>query len=47
LSSSDETEEAIAQVWNGLTFDEVKSVFWDWIQRLAWVAENNGEDTSE
>jgi hypothetical protein len=47
FSSSDEIEDAIAQVWNDLTFDDVQSVFRDWIRRLAWVAENNGEYMSE
>jgi hypothetical protein len=40
FSSSDEIEDAIAQVWNVVTFDDVQSVFWDWIWRLVWVAEN-------
>jgi hypothetical protein len=34
FSSSDEIENAIAQVWNGLTFDDVQSMFQDWIRRL-------------
>jgi hypothetical protein len=47
LSSTDEIEDAIAQVWNDLTFDDVQSVFRDWMQRLAWVAESDGEYISE
>jgi hypothetical protein len=47
FSSSDEIEDAIAQAWNDLTFDKVQSVFRDWIRRLAWVAENDGEYISE
>jgi hypothetical protein len=47
FSPSDEIDEAIAQVWNDLTFDDVQSVFRDWSRRLAWVAENHGEYISE
>jgi hypothetical protein len=47
ISSSDEIEDAIAQVWNDLTFDDVQGVFRDWIQCLARVAENDGEYISE
>jgi hypothetical protein len=47
FSSSDEIEETIAWVWNDITFADVQSVFRDWIRRLAWVAESDGEYTSE
>jgi hypothetical protein len=47
FSSSDEIEDAVAQVWNGLPFDDVQSVFWNWIRRRAWVAESDGEYVSE
>jgi hypothetical protein len=47
FSSNAEIEEAIAEVWNYLTFDEVQSVLRDWIRRLAWVAENSGEYISD
>jgi hypothetical protein len=47
FSSSDEIEDAIAQVWNGLTFDDVQSFFRDWIRRFTWVAENDGEYMNE
>jgi hypothetical protein len=43
FSSSDELEDVIAQVWNAFTFNDVQTVFRDWIRRLAWVAENDGE----
>jgi hypothetical protein len=43
FSSSDEIEDAIAQGWNDLSFEDVQSVFQDWIRRLVWVAENDGE----
>jgi hypothetical protein len=45
--SSDDIEDAIAQIWNDLTFDDVQSVSRDWIRHLAWVAENDGEYISE
>jgi hypothetical protein len=47
FSSSDEIEDALAQVWNDLTFDDVQNVFRDWIRLLAWVDENNREHISE
>jgi hypothetical protein len=47
LPSSDEIEDVIAQAWNDLTFDEVRSVVRDWIRRLVEVAENDGEYISE
>jgi hypothetical protein len=40
FSSSDEIEDAIAQMWNHLTFDDVQSAFRNWIRRLAWVSDN-------
>jgi hypothetical protein len=33
--SSHEIEEAIPSLWNDLTFDEVQSVFRNWMRRLA------------
>jgi hypothetical protein len=47
FSSSDEIEDVMTQVWNGLTFDNVQSVFRDWTRRLAWVAENDGDYINE
>jgi hypothetical protein len=47
LSSSDEIDDAIVQVWNDLTFDEVQTVFRNWIWRLVWVSENDGEHIGE
>jgi hypothetical protein len=38
----DEIEEVITMVWNSLTFDEVQSVFHNWMNRLRWVIENGG-----
>jgi hypothetical protein len=36
-------EEAITVAWNDLTFEEVQSIFYDWMRRLAWVIEHGGE----
>jgi hypothetical protein len=47
FTSSPQTEDVIAQVWNDLTFDDVQRVFRDWVRRFAWVAENDGEYISE
>jgi hypothetical protein len=41
--SSEEIEVAIADVWDGLTSDDVQSVFCDWMSGLTWVIENGGE----
>jgi hypothetical protein len=45
--SHDENEEAITMAWNDLTFDEVQSVFHNWMNRLRWVIENGGESIPE
>jgi hypothetical protein len=34
FNSNDEIEEAIAKVWDEFTFDEVQSVFHNWMSRL-------------
>jgi hypothetical protein len=41
--SHGETEEAITVAWNDLTFEDVQSIFYDWMHRLAWVIEHEGE----
>jgi hypothetical protein len=43
FNSSDQIEKAIAKVWDEPTFNEVWSIFHNWISRLAWVIENGGE----
>jgi hypothetical protein len=45
--SHDENEEVITMAWNYLTFDEVQSVFHNWMNRLRWVIENGGEYITE
>jgi predicted metal-dependent enzyme (double-stranded beta helix superfamily) len=47
FSLRDEIEDVITQAWNNLTFDDVQSVFTDWIRRVAWLAEDYGEYMSE
>jgi hypothetical protein len=47
LHSHDETEKATTIAWNDLTFDEVQSVFYNWMNRLRWVIENGGEYITE
>jgi histone-lysine N-methyltransferase SETMAR len=42
----DTTEEivmAIRKVWNEVTFEDLQSVFFDWIQRVEYVIEHEGE----
>jgi hypothetical protein len=36
-------KEAIPVGWDDLTFDDVQSIFRDWMGRLAWVIEHEGE----
>jgi hypothetical protein len=45
--SYDEIEDVITMAWNDLTFDEVQSVFHNWMNRLRWVIENGGEYITE
>jgi hypothetical protein len=45
--SHDEIEEAIEMAWNDFTFDEVQSVFHNWMNRFRWVIENGGEYITE
>jgi hypothetical protein len=45
--SYDEIEEVITMAWNDLTFDEVQSVFHNWMNRLRWVIENGREYITE
>jgi hypothetical protein len=45
--SYDELEEAITMTWNDFTFDEVQSVFHNWMNRLRWAIENGGEYITE
>jgi hypothetical protein len=37
----------LTEIWNGLTFEGVQSVFFEWQIPLNWVTENGGEYYSE
>jgi hypothetical protein len=39
----EEIEEVITVAWNDLTFEVVQSISYDWMRRLAWVIEHEGE----
>jgi hypothetical protein len=41
--SHEEIEEAIRMAWNDLNFEDAQSIFYDWMRRLAWVIEHEGE----
>jgi transposase len=41
--SHEDIKEAISVAWNDLTFEDVQSIFYDWMRRLAWVIEHDGE----
>jgi hypothetical protein len=45
LSTSDEINEKITTIWNDVTFEELQSVFSEWIQRVTWVIEHRGTIT--
>jgi hypothetical protein len=38
--SHEEIEEAMTVAWNDLSFEDVQSIFYDWLCRLAWVIEH-------
>jgi hypothetical protein len=39
----DEIEGTFSMAWNDLTFDDVQSVFHNWMNRFRWVIENGRE----
>jgi hypothetical protein len=43
LSTSNEIIEATTTIWNDVTFEELQSVFSEWIQCVTWVTEHRGE----
>jgi hypothetical protein len=43
LSMVEQIIEAITAVRDSVTFDELQSVFAEWIQRLTWVTTARGE----
>jgi hypothetical protein len=44
---SDNIEEAFLKIEKDLTFDDVQSVYRNWMSHLAWVIENSGEYVHE
>jgi hypothetical protein len=43
LHSHEEIEEAITVASNDLTLEDVQTIFYDWMRRLASVIEHEGE----
>jgi hypothetical protein len=44
LHSHDKIKKAITVAWNDLTFEDVQSIFfYDWMRRVAWIIEHEGE----
>jgi hypothetical protein len=39
----EEILEALTLIWNGVTFEQLQSVFLNWIERLEWVISNGGD----
>jgi hypothetical protein len=33
----------LADIWNDPTFENFQAIFLDWMERLSWVINNNGE----
>jgi hypothetical protein len=42
--SEEEMSEVIVESWNELTFEDIKRVFQNWMERRIWVIENSGDD---
>jgi hypothetical protein len=40
LPTSDEIIEVITTIWNDVTFEELESVFSEWIQQVTWIIEH-------
>jgi hypothetical protein len=41
--SHEEIEDAITVAWDDLIFEDVQSIFYDWMRRVVWVIEPGGE----
>jgi hypothetical protein len=39
----EETVTNVKMTWEGLTLEDVHSVFFNWMERLEWVIEHEGE----
>jgi hypothetical protein len=44
LSTSEHIIEAITATWDTVPFEELQSMFTEWIQRLTWVIAKSGKD---
>jgi hypothetical protein len=45
--AADSLLKALTNLFRGVTFEELQSVFYNWKRRLEWVIENNGEYFTE
>jgi hypothetical protein len=43
LCSAQEILRSLSDSWSDLTFEDIQRVFLEWVDRLTWVIENNGE----
>jgi hypothetical protein len=42
--SAQEMLRSLSDAWSDLTFEDIQRVFLEWMDRLTWVIENDGED---
>jgi hypothetical protein len=47
LRNSDEVEDFVYIFWREVTLGEVQLVFHEWIRRLEWFCQHNGEYVAE
>jgi hypothetical protein len=47
LATAESVIEAIIAIWESITFDELQSVFAEWIHKLTWVTAESGEYYTE
>jgi len=43
LQSPKEILDAVTELWDEVTFEELQNVFLAWMERLQWVIQNSGE----
>jgi len=43
LQSPKEILDAVTELWDEVTFEELQNVFLAWMERLQWVIQNGGE----
>jgi hypothetical protein len=44
LSTWEQIIQVIPTIWEAVIFEELQSMFAEWVQRLAWVCAESGED---